>query len=413
MKKLNLIQKILIGMLIGVVIGIFRNTLGTEGLAESLLGSGLDSIKVFGMLFTGALKAVAPILVFFLIINTIASHQGGDYKKMASIITLYMIGTLIAALLAVTISFLHPITLTLTSAADASSAPSSLVDVFSNILNQIVDNPVNALATANYLGILSWAILIGAMLKGASQATKDVLNDMSEAITKIVRLIISFAPIGILGLVYQSIVETGIKEMLSYGSLLVNLLGAMAILAFVVNPLLTYIYTRENPYPLVFKCLKESGITAFFTRSSAANIPVNIDLAQRLDVDSELYNLSIPLGATINMGGAAITITTLTLAAAYSVGIEVSLPMAFVLSVLATVSACGASGVAGGSLLLIPLACSLFSIEPDVAAQVVGIGFIISVIQDSCETGLNSSSDILYTTLVDRKHKRLANKRNA
>ncbi len=399
--QLNLIKQILIGMVIGLIIGLLR----VNVFPSSVIGSGLDSISVLGTLFTGALKAVAPILVFFLIINTIASHEGGDYSKIGSIIKLYMIGTLIAALLAVTISFIHPITLTLAESADASSAPTSLAEVFGNILNQIVDNPINALATANYLGILAWAILIGAMLKNASQTTKSLLEDLSEAISKIVRLIISFAPLGILGLVYESIATTGIKGMVSYVALIVNLLGAMAILAFVINPLLTYIYTKEAPYPLVFKCLKESGITAFFTRSSAANIPVNIDLAERLGVDSELYNLSIPLGSTINMGGAAITITTLTLAAANSLGIDVSLPMAFILSMLATVSACGASGVAGGSLLLIPLACSLFNIPADVASQVVGIGFVISVIQDSCETGLNSSSDILYTTLVDRRYK--------
>lgn len=403
-RELNLVVQILIGMIIGAILGILRSILGDA----SIIGGILDVIKVFGTLFTGALKAVAPILVFTLIINTIASHKGGNYKSMASILKLYILGTLIAALVAVTISFIHPIELTLVQdAADTASAPTSLLDVFGTILNNIVDNPVNALATANYLGILSWSILIGLMMQKAADSTKRLLHDVSEAISAIVRLIIAFAPLGIMGLIYASIAETGLAEVLKYGSLLVNLLGAMFIVAFLINPIITYIYTKENPYPLVFTCLKESGITAFFTRSSAANIPVNISLAEKLGVDSELYNLSIPLGSTINMSGAAITITTLTLATAHSQGIDVTFGMALLLSVIATLSACGASGVSGGSLLLIPLACSLFGISDAVAAQVVGIGFIISVLQDSCETALNSSSDILYTTIVDRKNKLL------
>ncbi|WOO89054.1 serine/threonine transporter SstT [Mollicutes bacterium LVI A0078] len=406
--ELNLVVQIIIGMVAGIVLAVLRTTV----LETIQIGSALDVLTVFGSLFTGALKAVAPILVFFLIINTIAGHEGGNYKSMAGILKLYVIGTFVAALIAVAISFLHPVTIIFPGevAADAAaSAPESLTDVFSTILGNIVDNPVNALATANYLGILSWAILFGIMLKSAGTATKTVLSDLSDAMMKVVKLIIAFAPIGIMGLIYQSVAEVGIDGIITYTSLLINLLGAMFILAFIVNPLITYFYTKENPYPLVFTCLKESGLTAFFTRSSAANIPVNISLAKKLDVDSEIYNLSIPLGSTINMGGAAITITTLTLATAHTVGIDVTFPMALILSVLATLSACGASGVSGGSLLLIPLACSLFGISADVAAQVVSVGFIISVIQDSCETGLNSSSDILYTTIVDRRAKRIEN----
>ncbi len=406
--KLNLVVQIIIGMAVGIILAVLRTTV----LETVQVASVLDVLTVFGSLFTGALKAVAPILVFFLIINTIAGHEGGNYKSMAGILKLYVIGTFVAALIAVIISFLHPVTIIFPGevAADAAaSAPDSLTDVFSTILGNIVDNPVNALATANYLGILSWAILFGIMLKSAGAATKTVLNDLSDAMMRVVKIIIAFAPIGIMGLIYQSVAEVGIDGIVTYTALLINLLGAMFILAFIVNPLITYLYTKENPYPLVFTCLRESGLTAFFTRSSAANIPVNIALAKKLDVDSEIYNLSIPLGSTINMGGAAITITTLTLATAYTVGIDVTFPMALVLSVLATLSACGASGVSGGSLLLIPLACSLFGISPDVAAQVVSVGFIISVIQDSCETGLNSSSDILYTTIVDRRAKRIAN----
>ncbi len=407
MKKIlsyNLVVQIIIGMIFGAILAVMRNLLFAD---IQILSGTLDIIKIFGTLFTGALKAIAPILVFVLIINTIASHKGGNYKSMASILKLYIIGTFTAALIAVIISFMHPVLITLSNSAmeDITAAPTSIIDVFSTILGNVVDNPINALATANYLGILTWAILLGLMLQRATDATKEMLFDLSEAVSKIVRLIISFAPLGIMGLIYASIVDVGITEILAYGQLLVNLLGAMFIMAFIVNPLIAFFFIKENPYPLVFTCLKESGITAFFTRSSAANIPVNIALAKKLDINSELYNLSIPLGSTINMGGAAITITTLTLATAFSQGIDVTFGMALMLSLLATLSACGASGVSGGSLLLIPLACSLFGISPSIAEQVVGIGFIISVLQDSCETALNSSSDILYTAIVDRKSK--------
>ncbi len=410
MKKilsLNLVVKILIGMLVGTVLALLRNTV-LEGVP--FIGTILDSLNVLGLLFTGALRAIAPILVFVLIINTIASHEGGNYKSMASIVKLYLLGTFISALVAVFISFANPVEITLKVAEDISSAPQSIYDVFGTILTNVVDNPINALATGNYLGILTWSILFGVMLKQASATTKNFLVDVSEAVSGIIKFVISLAPLGIMGLMYQSIVAVGFREILAYGALLGNLLGAMLFIALVVNPLITLIYTKENPYPLVFMCLKESGLTAFFTRSSAANIPVNIALAKKLGIHSELYNLSIPLGATINMGGAAITITILTLATAMSQGIEVTFAMALLLSLLATVSACGASGVSGGSLLLIPLACSLFGISPEIAQQVVGVGFIISVLQDSCETALNSSSDILYTAIVDKKHRLLENK---
>ncbi len=403
--ELNLVVQILIGMVCGLILAIFRNTLLVD---SQIFGPLLDTISIFGTMFTGALKAVAPILVFVLIINTIASHQGGSYSKIGSILKLYLVATIFAALIAVAVSFIHPVTMTLPGVSeDIASAPSSLVDVFTELLNNIVDNPINALATANYLGVLSWAVLLGIMLKSASTSTKQLFSDLSDAISKVVKLIISFAPLGIMGLLYVSITADGIKGIASYGAVLGNLLIALFVLAFILNPLITYVYIRENPYPLVLRCLRESGITAFFTRSSAANIPVNIALAKDLDIDSELYNLSIPLGSTINMGGAAITITTLTLAAAFSTGIEVTIPMAILLSIVAALSACGSSGVSGGSLLLIPLACGLFGIGPDIAEKVVGVGFVISVIQDSCETGLNSSSDILYTAIVDMRAKRL------
>lgn len=405
--KGHLVIQILIGIFIGAILAAIR----IFGSADfEFIVKFLDAVKVFGLLFTGALQAVAPILVFVLIINTIASHQGGNYKSMTSIIGLYLVGTFAAALTAVIINFVNPVEIALKIPEDISTAPESIVGVLNTILGNVVANPIAALASGNYLGILTWSILFGVMLKSASATTKSLLADVSEAVSKIVKFVISLAPFGILGLIYGNIVDFGFEKILDYGWLLVNLLWAMFFIAVVFNPLVVFIYTRKNPYPLVFKCLKDSGLTAFFTRSSAANIPVNIELAKDLGVHSELYNLSIPLGATINMGGAAITITTLTLAAAYSLGIDITFSMALVLSLLATVSACGASGVTGGSLLLIPLACSLFGIDATLAAQVVGVGFVISVIQDSCETALNSSSDILYTAIVDQRSRMLEDK---
>ncbi len=404
--NLNLVIQILIGMFLGLVLGSIQIILTNNNMLLSLVFV-LDFIKVFGTLFTGALRAIAPILVFVLIINTIASHKGGSKINMGAIVKVYLFATFIAAILAVVISFLNPVELTLNSASsDITAAPTSVVDVLLNVLNNIVDNPINALATANYLGVLFWALLIGYMLKEANESTKNMLADFSHAVSLIVQLIIKFAPLGIMGLIYASIVDVGFVEVLKYTQLLVNLLLAMGIMAFLINPIIVFVLTRKNPYPLVFKCLRVSGITAFFTRSSAANIPINISLAEELGIDDELYNISIPLGSTVNMAGAAITITTLTLAAAYTVGIDVTFGMAVMLSLLAAISACGASGVSGGSLLLIPMACSLFGIDPAIAAEVVGIGFVISVVQDSCETALNSSSDILYTAAVDIYTKR-------
>ncbi len=402
-RKLNLVMQILIGMASGIILGLIHNTINLE-----MIASTLNVLKVLGTLFTSALRAIAPILVFVLIISSIAAHKKENKTNIGSVIKLYMMATFFSALIAVLVSFSNPVLLTLDTAGDIAAAPSSVVDVLANVLESIVDNPINALATGNYLGVLFWASLIGLTLRSAKETTKEVVNDFAHSISKIVRIIIAFAPLGIMGLIYTSVVEVGFVEMLKYGQLLANLLVAMGIMALIINPLLTYVYTKKNPYPLVFKCLEESGITAFFTRSSAANIPVNINLAERLNVNPELYNISIPLGATINMAGAAITITTLTLATANTVGIDVTFAMALLLSLLATISACGASGVAGGSLLLVPMACSLFGIDASVSAQVVGIGFVISVVQDSCETALNSSSDILYTTIVDRKLKRLS-----
>ncbi len=406
--ELNLVMQILLGMICGILLGGLRLVIADVTSIDALVYL-LDVIKVFGTLFTGALRAVAPILVFALIMNTIASHKGGSSANMKGIVKVYIISTFVAALIAVVISFINPIELTLDAGAtDINSAPTSVVDVLLNVLNNIVDNPINALATANYLGVLFWALLIGFMLKDANESTKNFLSDFSHAISKIVQLIIKFAPLGIMGLIYASIVDVGLVEVLKYGQLLTNLLLAMGILALIINPLIVYYLSRQNPYPLVFRCLKESGLTAFFTRSSAANIPINMQLAEDLGIDDELYNISIPLGSTVNMGGAAITITTLTLAAAYTVGIDVTFLMALMLSLLAALSACGASGVSGGSLLLIPMACSLFGISADIAAQVVGIGFVISIVQDSCETALNSSSDILYTAAIDLQTKRKA-----
>lgn len=400
-KEMNLVLKIIIGMIFGLVLALLKVNLVDIFSPIAVF----DVVGIFGTLFTSALKAVAPILVFVLIIHSISAHESANLTGMRNVVILYLIGTFTAAFVAVAISFINPITLSLTDVTDVTSAPSSLVEVFTTILANIMDNPINALATANYLGILSWSVIFGIMLRNAKSTTKDFLADVSNAVTKAVQFIISLAPFGIMGLVYSAVSTVGLNSILSYGELLVNLLISFGLVAFVLNPIIAFIYTRENPFPLVFTCLKESGITAFFTRSSAANIPVNIALAQKLDVDDELYNVSLPLGATINMAGAAITITVLTLATANSQGIEVTFGMAFILSVVAALSACGASGVAGGSLLLIPLACSLFGISPDVAAQVVAIGFIIGVIQDSCETALNSSSDILFTALVDRRQK--------
>ena len=358
-------------------------------------------IGIFGSLFVGALKAVAPILVLFLVMSAVSQHKSGQKTNMKSIIILYIIGTFLASLVAVTASNLFPTTLSLAEGVENTAPPEGISEVILTLLMNIVDNPVNALMNANYIGILAWSVLLGIALRAASDSTKEMLVNVSDAIAKLVNWIIRLAPLGIMGLVFNSISDNGLSSLLSYGKLLAVLIGCMFFIALVINPLIVYLCIRKNPFPLVFTCIRESGITAFFTRSSAANIPVNMRLCQKLGLDKDTYAVSIPLGATINMAGAAVTISVLTLAAVNTLDIQVDIGTSLILSVLAAVSAAGASGVTGGSLLLIPLACSLFGIPNDVAMQVVGVGFIIGVLQDSFETALNSSSDVLFTATAE------------
>lgn len=356
--------------------------------------------SVLGTLFVKALKAVAPILVFILVCSSIANRKKGSQSKMRPIITLYVLGTFFASLVAVGMSFMFPTNLVLEGSQQITSAPNGVGEVLGNLVLNVVDNPVNALLSANYIGILFWAILLGFGLHNAAPSTKDLIGDVADGVSYIVKMVIRFAPLGIFGLVSNTIATTGFETLWGYSHLLLVLLGAMAIVAFVVNPILVGIRMKKNPYPLVLFCLRNSGITAFFTRSSAANIPVNLQLCEELGLDEDTYSVSIPLGATVNMAGAAITIAVLSLAAVHTLGVSVDFPTALLLCVVSTLSACGASGVAGGSLLLIPLACSLFGISDEIAMQVVAIGFIIGVIQDSAETALNSSSDLLFTASV-------------
>ena len=389
-QRIGLVPLIIIGLILGVLIGWLMPSVG---IALGLLGS----------LFVGALKAVAPILVFILVMAAISKHQTGSEVHVKPVIILYIFGTFLAAVTAVTASFMFPtelIGLNMMEAAEQ-TPPSGLKEVLTTLLMNLVDNPVSALANANYMGILSWAIIIGFALRQASATTRTMVSDLSDAISNVVKFVIAFAPIGIFGLVANTIADTGFAALAGYARLLIVLVGCMLFIALVVNPIIVAFKIRRNPYPLVFQCLRESGITAFFTRSSAANIPVNMNLAAKLGLHEDTYSVTLPLGATINMAGAAITINVLTLAAAHTLGIEVDFGSALLLSVVATVSACGASGVAGGSLLLIPLACSLFNIPNDVAMQVVAIGFIIGVVQDSAETALNSSTDVLFTAAAD------------
>jgi len=359
-----------------------------------------ESAKAFGMLgslFVSALKAVAPILVLVLVTSAIANQKLDSSAELKPIISLYFIGTLSAAFVAVLLSFAFPTELTLDLAGASANPPQKLTEVLSTLAFKVVENPVTAVANGNFIAVLAWGLGLGFSLKHANESSKVMVHDLSEAISSVVRMVIRFAPIGIFGLVANTIATTGFSALAQYSHLVVVLISAMLIIALIVNPIIVFIITKKNPYPLVFTCLRESGITAFFTRSSAANIPVNMALCKKLDLHEDTYSVSIPLGATINMAGAAITITVLTLAAAYSLNIEVSFATAILLSIVASISACGASGVAGGSLLLIPLACSLFGINNDVAMQVVAIGFIIGVIQDSAETALNSSTDVVFS----------------
>lgn len=385
--SINLILRIVGGIFVGVIL--------------ALSFPKLSWISIFGTLFVGALKAIAPILVFVLVISSIAQANGRFGRKFATVILLYMISTLVSSIIGTIGSFIFPVTLTFTQAKVTQSAPNKIGDVFSGLLQNIVANPVSSLANANYIGILAWAILIGAALRTATQGTKDTLGDISDAISKVVKWIISFAPFGIMGLIYNSIATSGLKVFVTYGKLIVVLVGCILFVAFVTNPIIVAICLKRNPFPLVLRCLKESGIPAFFTRSSAANIPINLDLCERLGLDKDMYSVSIPLGATINMNGAAVTITVMTLAAVHTLGIPINIPTALFLCSLSTVAACGASGVAGGSLLMIPLACSSFGISNDIAMQVVGVGFIIGVIQDACETALNSSGDVLFAAVAE------------
>ncbi|MEK4404665.1 serine/threonine transporter SstT [Sporosarcina sp. FSL K6-6792] len=386
--QISLVKRIVIGIIAGLILALTVPTAASW-------------VSIFGSLFVGALKAVAPVLVLFLVMHAIAAHKSGTKTNMKTILVLYAIGTFLAGAVAVAVSFMFPVTLTLTTGAENLSPPEGIVEVLETLLFNVVANPVNALLNANYLGILMWAVVLGLALKNANQNTKDVLGSFSDAITKVVQWVINLAPIGIMGLVFDAIVTTGLSALLVYGRLVVILVGCMLFIALVVNPLIVYVYIRRNPYPIVFKVLRESGITAFFTRSSAANIPVNMKLCEELGLDEDTYAVSIPLGATINMAGAAVTIAVLTLATVQTLGIEVDFVTALLLSVVAAISAAGASGVAGGSLLLIPLACSLFGVPNDIAMQVVGVGFIIGVVQDSCETALNSSSDVLFTATAE------------
>ena len=388
--RIGLIWQIIIGMIIGIIIGQF-------------IPSAAPTVGILGSLFVGALKAVAPFLVFILVTAAIAQHNEGAQTHMRPILLLYLIGTFGAAVIAVVASFMFPTSLTLVAAPETNLAPpSGIAEVLKNVLMSLVSNPISALSSGNYIGILAWALMLGFALRNANEVTHTIIGDLASAVSMIVRGVIRFAPLGIMGLVAITVEETGFKRMAQeYGHLILVLLGCMGLVAFVFNPLIVWWKIRRDPYPLVLICLRESGIPAFFTRSSAANIPVNMALAKKLGLHEDTYAMSIPLGATINMAGAAITITVLALAAAHTQGIHVDFGMALLLSLVATVSACGASGVAGGSLLLIPVACSLFNIPNDVAMQVVGVGFVIGVIQDSAETALNSSTDVLFTAAAD------------
>ncbi|WP_303292254.1 serine/threonine transporter SstT [Marinobacter sp. SS5-14b] len=387
--NLGLIFQISIGIVAGVLLALF---------APEAAGS----FSLLGQLFISALKAVAPILVFVLVAAAIAGHRQGQPTHIRGVILLYVIGTLLAAVVAVVASFIFPTELSLDLQEVSGNPPGSIIDILKNLLLSVVTNPVSALMDANFIAILAWAIGLGLMLRNSAESTRAMLNDLSDAVSGIVHLVIRFAPLGIFGLVANTLADTGISALLDYGRLLGVIVGCMLFVALVTNPLIVFLKTRQNPYPLVFACLRGSAITAFFTRSSAANIPVNLELSERLKLDPDTYSISIPLGATINMAGAAITISVITLAAANTLGIPVDFPTALLLCVVSSLAACGVSGVAGGSLLLIPLATSLFGISTDVAMQVVAIGFVISVVQDSTETALNSSTDVLFTAAACR-----------
>jgi len=390
LKSINIVNQIIIAIVFGIFLALVSPDIAM-------------SFSILGSLFVSALKAVAPILVLVLVASSIANQKPNSDANLKPIVGLYLIGTISAALVAVALSFMFPVQLTLDIVGASANPPQGLGEVLSTLAFKIVDNPFNAVITGNFIGILAWGLGLGFALKKGSDSTKIMVHDFAEAISSVVKLVIRFAPFGIMGLVANTVATTGFDTLGEFSHLVLVLLGSMLIIALLVNPLIVYFIMRKNPYPLVLRCLKESGITAFFTRSSAANIPVNMELCEKLDLHEDTYSVSIPLGATINMAGAAITITVLTLAAANTLNIEVDFATAILLSVVAAVSACGASGVAGGSLLLIPLACSLFGINTDIAMQVVAIGFIIGVIQDSAETALNSSTDVIFTAAASHQ----------
>lgn len=386
--SLSLVIRILICMVIGAGIG--------------LLAPSWTFVGILGNIFVGALKAIAPILVAVLVMSALSKARGGIGKRFRTVIFLYMVTTFLAAFIAVIASFLFPVTVVLSEGTVEGTPPDGIGEVITNLLTNVVTNPIKSMSDGNYLGILFWAIILGLALKHvAKPSTIDVFSDLADSISKVVYWIIQCAPFGILGLIFTVVSENGLSIFTSYGKLLAVLVGCMLTVSLIINPIIVAITLKKNPYPLVFTCLKESGITAFFTRSSAANIPINMKLCEKLGLDRDFYSVSIPLGSTINMDGAAITITVMTLAAANTLGIAVDFPTALILSVLSTLGACGASGVAGGSLLLIPMACSLFGINNDVAMQMVSVGFIISVVQDSLETALNSSGDVLLTATAE------------
>ena len=387
----NLVIQILVGIVLGVIVAMISKELAM-------------SFSILGTLFIKALKAIAPVLVLVLVATAIMKKEVGVETGMKPILTLYFIGTFLSALVAVVVSFIFPTTLVLLEVStEQLSHPGSIIEVLKTVLFNIVDNPVNALQTGNFIGILAWAIALGFAMHYSSNETKKVFEDVSHGVTKIVKFIIKLAPFGIFGLVAETFAQTGFTALLGYSQLLLVLVGTMLFVAFVINPIIVYIKIKSNPFPLVLTCIKESGITAFFTRSSAANIPVNLNLCKKLNLNEDTYSISISLGATINMAGAAVTITVLTLATVHTLGIPVDIGTALLLSVIASIAACGVSGVAGGSLLLIPLACSLFGISNDIALQVVAIGFVISVVQDSMETALNSSTDVIFTAACHKK----------
>ena len=386
--EISLIKRIIGGLIVGVILGVVVPNAAWIG--------------IFGDLFVTALKSIAPILVFFLVMHALATMKKGKSTNMKHIIVLYLIGTIAAAATAVIASYIFPCTLTLPESVEAATAPpQGIWEVLTNVMINAVSNPIGAIVNANFIGVLVWGVIFGLALKHASEGTKDVLANVADAMGTAIKWVISCAPFGIMGLIFTTISTTGFSAFGEYLRIIAVLVGAMLFVAFIINPLIVFLNIKQNPYPLVFKCVKDSGIMAFFTRSSAANIPVNMELCKNLGLDEDKFSVSIPLGATINMAGAAITITVLTMATANTLGIAIDVPSAILLSVLASLGACGASGVAGGSLLLIPMACSMFGIPAEVAMQVVGVGFIIGVIQDSCETALNSSSDALFTATAE------------